>query len=87
MDIGDQLIEMAGEGGDYVKAMLTLLDTNHRLKKSHIYAGIRNAARHFDDIDRISRKQLMRRAVAFRVEDINRIVERCSEESEESGSD
>ena len=77
LDIGNQLIEMAGEEGNHVKAMLKLLDTFHRLKKSIIYERIRNAARHFDDIDHLSRNQLMRRAIAFRVDDIDEIVRRC----------
>ena len=72
--VANELIEMAGEEGYYGTAWLRLLDMNHWLKKSIMYENIRSAAKHFDDIDRVSRTQLMKKAVAFRMEDINEII-------------
>ena len=72
--VANELIEMAGEEGHYGTAWLRLLDMNHWLKKSIMYENIRSAAKHFDDIDRVSRTQLMKKAVAFRMEDINEII-------------
>ena len=83
LEIGDQLIAMTREGGSYVKAMLVLLNINHQLKKSYIYENIRSAARHYDDVGRLLRKDLMKKAVLMRKDDIKRIVERCSEESDD----
>ena len=83
LDIGDQLIAMTKEGGSHVKAMLVLLNINHQLKKSNIYENIRSAARHYDDVGGLIRKDLMKKAVLMRKDDIKRIVERCSEESDD----
>ena len=83
LDIGDQLIAMTREGGSHVKSMLVLLNINHQLKKSNIYEMIRSAARHYDDVGGLIRKDLMKKAVLMRKDDIKRIVERCSEESDD----
>ena len=74
--VANELIDIAGEEGDYGKAWLNLLDIFHWMKKSIIYENIRSAARHYDDIARASRAKLMKKAVAFQIEDINEIMRR-----------
>ena len=73
--IGNKLVEMAGEEGDFKKALVKLLDMIHWMKKSNIYEIIRNAESHYGDLKHISRKDRMRLAIHLRKDAIDQLME------------
>ena len=73
--IAKVLVEMAGEEGDFKKALVKTLDMNRWMKKSNIYEIIRNAESHYGDLKHISRKDLMRLAIDLQEDAVNQLME------------